>query len=480
MTERIQRDNYPQIIPITLILCALLTALAFLLSTPASALMELTYIIFTPDTLITDYMALAGPGGAFLNAALVTLAALGVLVLSHAPMNGSACGALGLIAGFSLFGKDIANIWPILLGGFLYAKFQGESFGKYASMSLMSTTLAPVVSALWFNGGGAVSFLGGCLVGVAIGFFLPILATYTFRVQKGMNFYNVGFSCGLIALMLVPILAMLGLAPDTVLFWSTGHNRSLGIFLFCLCFSFAVWGLVCCGRSVKEALGDYWALLHESGRAPCDLLKRCGAAAVCINVGVTGAIATGYILLIGGDLNGPTLAGIFTIMGFAAWGKHPGNMLPVMAGAVLAGLALPGFSLTDPAVQFSVLFCTTLAPIAGSYGWVCGILAGFLHICLVQRTGAPVCGLNLYNNGFTGGLIATVLYGVLTPLGLLRHPEERDKVSLPTPEPSAPPEPSAKPETSAEPEPPAEPETSPELETPTEPEALPPSDGGQE
>lgn len=468
MTEPIRRDSYPQVIPITLLLCALLLALAFLLSTPASALMELVYIIFTPDTLITDYMALAGPGGAFLNAALVTLAALAVLVLSHAPMDGAACGALGLVAGFSLFGKDIANIWPILLGGFLYSRFQGESFGKYAPMSLMSTTLAPVVSALWFNGGGAVSFLGGCMVGIAIGFFLPILASYTFRVQKGMNFYNVGFSCGLLALMLVPILVALGLAPDTVLFWATGHNRSLGIFLFCLCFSFVVWGLVGCGRTVREALGDYWALLHQSGRAPCDLLSRCGGAAVCINVGVCGAIATGYILLIGGDLNGPTLAGIFTIMGFAAWGKHPGNMLPVMAGAILAGLVLPGFSLTDPAIQFSVLFCTTLAPISGCYGWGFGILAGFLHICLVQRTGAPVCGLNLYNNGFTGGLIATVLYGILTPLGLLRHPEERDKAFYPAPEPLPPSEPLPEPETPAEPEPSADPET------------LPPSDDGQE
>lgn len=438
MTERIQRDTYPQIIPITLICCALLAALAFLLSSPAGALMGLTYIIFTPDTLITDYIALAGPGGAFLNAALVTLAALAVLVFSHAPMSGQACGALGLVAGFSLFGKDVANIWPILLGGFLYSKFQGESFGKYASLSLMSTTLAPVVSALWFNGGGVSSFLGGTLVGIAIGFFLPILAAYTFRVQKGMNFYNVGFSCGLIALMLVPIFVALGLAPDTVLLWAEGYNRSLGLILFLLCGAFVVWGLLCCGRSVREALGDYWELLHQSGRAPCDLLSRCGPAAVCVNVGLTGAIATGYILAIGGDLNGPTLAGIFTIMGFAAWGKHPGNMLPVMAGAVLAGLVLPGFSLTDPAVQFSVLFCTTLAPISGSYGWPCGVLAGFLHICLVQRTGAPVCGLNLYNNGFTGGLIATVLYGVLTPLGLLRHPEERDAVFCPAPEPPAP------------------------------------------
>ncbi len=33
-----------------------------------------------------------------------------------------------------------------------------------------------------------------------------------------------------------------------------------------------------------------------------------------------------------GDLNGPTIGGIFTIVGFSATGKHLRNILPVMAG----------------------------------------------------------------------------------------------------------------------------------------------------
>ena len=41
MTERIQRDTYPQIIPVTLLFCALLAALAFLLDSPANALLEI-------------------------------------------------------------------------------------------------------------------------------------------------------------------------------------------------------------------------------------------------------------------------------------------------------------------------------------------------------------------------------------------------------------------------------------------------------
>ena len=60
------------------------------------------------------------------------------------------------------------------------------------------------------------------------------------------------------------------------------------------------------------------------------------------------------------------------------------------------------------------LFGTTLAPIAGHFGWLPGILAGFIHSALVLQTGGPVAGLNLYNNGFSGGLIAIVLYPTIT------------------------------------------------------------------
>ena len=77
------------------------------------------------------------------------------------------------------------------------------------------------------------------------------------------------------------------------------------------------------------------------------------------------------------------------------------------------------WSLTDSAVQLACLFCTTLAPISGYFGWPFGILAGFIHASVVLYTGSPVAGMNLYNNGFSGGLVAIVLYAVI--LSAVRH-----------------------------------------------------------
>ena len=47
------------------------------------------------------------------------------------------------------------------------------------------------------------------------------------------------------------------------------------------------------------------------------------------NARINGIIGTLFILAIGGDLNGPTVGGILTIMGFSAFGKHAFNILPL-------------------------------------------------------------------------------------------------------------------------------------------------------
>ena len=91
-------------------------------------------------------------------------------------------------------------------------------------------------------------------------------------------------------------------------------------------------------------------------------------------------------------------------MGFSAFGKHPRNIIPVMFGVWLGAYGMH-YEPNYPALQLAGLFGTTLAPVAGHFGSaLCGILAGFIHSALVLQTGGPVAGLNLYNNGFSGGL----------------------------------------------------------------------------
>ena len=53
-------------------------------------------------------------------------------------------------------------------------------------------------------------------------------------------------------------------------------------------------------------------------------------------MGVNGLFATLFVLAVKGDLNGPTICGIFTIVGFSSTGKHLRNIAPIMFGVYLA------------------------------------------------------------------------------------------------------------------------------------------------
>jgi uncharacterized protein YjeT (DUF2065 family) len=381
-------------------------------------------IITTEDALITDYVLVAGPGAALVNSAIVTAISICLLYAAGDTLNGMTLVEMGLMSGFSLFGKNFVNIWPILAGTWLYTKACRQRLAGNIGIGLMSTALAPIVSyiALDNGWGGPVQ---GVLVGVVIGFIMPPLATYTYRIQNGMNLYNVGFACGLAALICVPLMASLGADPTTHYRWAKGYDLPFGVMLGALCVLLILGGLFFSRKPVWAAWAGYRRLLQTSGRAPSDYLRMFGPAPVVINTGVNGLIGMAYILLTGGDLNGPTVGGIFTIMGFSAFGKHAFNILPVMGGVALGSLVMD-WTLNDSAVQLACLFCTTLAPIAGYFGWPYGVLAGFLHSSVVLYTGSPVAGMNLYNNGFSGGLIAIVLYPTIMAIARHRKPALQD------------------------------------------------------
>ena len=255
-------------------------------------------------------------------------------------------------------------------------------------------------------------------MGLLIGFVLPPLSAYTYKIQNGMNLYNMGFACGLLAMILVPVMSSMGANPTVAHHWAEGYNLHFAIFLGVLCLGLTVAGFFFSGRPAWAAWAGYRRLLRTTGRAPSDYLRMFGPAPVLINMGVNGLIGMAFILATGGDLNGPTLGGILTIMGFSAFGKHARNITPIMLGVVIGGVFMH-FDINQSSVQLALLFGTTLAPISGYFGWPFGIVAGFLHSSVVLHAGTPVEGINLYNNGFSGGLLAIVLYPIISEA--IRH-----------------------------------------------------------
>ena len=79
---------------------------------------------------------------------------------------------------------------------------------------------------------------------------------------------------------------------------------------------------------------------------------------------------------------------------------------------VYIGSLLNVWDANSAGVILAALAGTTMAPIAGTFGPLAGILAGFLHSSVVMNIGYLHGGMDLYNNGLSGGLVA----GLLVPI----------------------------------------------------------------
>ncbi len=319
--------------------------------------------------------------------------------------------AFWLVFGFSFFGKNIVNILPIFLGGYLYSKNKKESFSRYSLVTLLSTTLAPTVPSvvyLFIDKGLGFALIMGGITGVIIGYVMPSIATNAMKAHSGFNLYNVGFAAGMLGIFLMGFFRVFDKSFSTNGYWGTEDSDILTLVALAICLLFIVYGF----KTADKPIYNLKRIFKSKGRLVTDfylMYKNTGY----INMGIVGIIAIFVIKIIGADVNGATLAGVFTIFGFGMFGKHPFNMLPVLLGAILTG-GLTTMGLENPAIILGILFSTTLAPIAGTFGWPEGIVAGAMHIIVVANLAPIHGGLSLYNNGLAGGIVAMILIPIIT------------------------------------------------------------------
>jgi hypothetical protein len=382
----------------------------FLVDTPAGIARGLLAITTSRDTLLTDYFGIGGIGAGCVNAGLLTLCACFVYYKAGAKMTGAAVACLFLVLGFALFGKNLLNVWFIVIGVLLYARFKGEPFATHINTAFFGLALAPIFSEILFSTSIPLA-LGlplAVVTSLVIGFVLAPAAAQLFKAHMGFSLYNMGFTAGLVGTLVVALYKSYGFVPDPVFIWTTGNNVLLAAFLSVVFVAMIAVGFYF-DRGVPAGMRKVMA---TSGQSPTDFIALAGFGPTLANMGVTGAIGMAYILIVGGELNGPVIGALFTIVGFAAFGKHPRNIVPIMAGVFLGSLAKP-WNADDPSILLAALFGTTLAPIAGRFGWHWGVVAGFVHSSAALSVGPVHAGLNLYNNGFAAGIVASVLVPVI-------------------------------------------------------------------
>ncbi len=381
-----------------------------LLESPLTVLHGLWRIVTARSLLLSDYLVVGGVGATFVNAGLCGMVAALLLPLAGISINGPFIAAVYTVVGFAFFGKTVYSIWPILFGAWLYTRVQRIPYRNSLLVALFGTTLAPLVSFFSFAAGLPVA-LGvplGLAVGTLAGFILPPLASHMLRFHDGYNIYNIGFTGGIIGSFFVAVFRGLRLeiVPTPM---AEGVPTGWLTLYFGLCFgAMALWGLWLSRAAWGELGRGLWRIHGASGRLVSDFLVIGNYPASLVNMGLLGLISIGFVHAKGGLLNGPVIGGLMTVVGFAAFGKHARNCLPVFFGVYLASL-VKAWETSSTTVVIAGLFGTTLAPIAGQYGVLAGILAGFFHLSIVMNVGMLHGGINLYNNGFAGGFVAAFL-----------------------------------------------------------------------
>ena len=70
-------------------------------------------ILISPSQLFTDYMQIASVGSTLLNVAIMLLINIYSYKKLEIPVNGTVIGSLGMLAGFSFFGKTSLTVFRL-------------------------------------------------------------------------------------------------------------------------------------------------------------------------------------------------------------------------------------------------------------------------------------------------------------------------------------------------------------------------------
>lgn len=367
-------------------------------------------IITSPTILVTDFMEVGGVEAAFINAAIIALVNIYILKYYKLRINGLLIAEFMTVVGFSFFGKNIFNVIPIYLGGYLFSKYQKIDFRDSILVVMFGTALAPIVSEISFSDIIPYGYrlLVGCSTGVFIGFIIVPLSSHMLRFHDGYNLYNIGFTSGIIGTILTSIFRSFNVDIDPVNIIYDQNNWSIIVVLL-LIFLY----LISIGVFInKRAIIQYRNIFRYRGRLITDFTHLIGYGVTFVNMGIMGILSVVYVIIIRGSINGAIMAAILTVTGFSAFGKHLKNCIPIVIGVILAAVIL-NYDLSTTGIVITVLFSTTLAPLAGSYGLIIGIIAGMLHLIIVTNVGVMHGGINLYNNGFAGGIVSGFMIPII-------------------------------------------------------------------
>lgn len=430
---------------------ALLFTVGFLIASPLAALYtgewgsvwsEFFHILNSPSQLVTDYFKLGNLAATFLNAGLCGMACVCFMHLKGADSDISTWAGYFLVVAHCFYGLNFLNMWPMIIGIWVFCKVMRIRFRDNLSIAFFSTAFGPFVSELLHRyplvekapvmiGPLSISIEGLFLsmaLGLALGFMIPAMLPGAKKLHKGYNLYNGGLAFGFLGLVVFSYMyKTMGVTlPEPAVLENAvyeAHGNSYAFFInafFIVMFGICLLvGWFWNGKSFK----GYGELLADDGYRS-DFFNEYGEANVWMNLGIYGLMMLLYFDIVifatdGAGFTGATCGVILAAMSFAASGQNPRNVWPILAGfavlsawvsilCILNGRGIP-WTLSTQGYMNGIAFATGLCPFAGVYGKKVGIAAGILCAIMCTTTSVVHGGFVLYNGGFTAGMTALIL-----------------------------------------------------------------------
>ncbi|MDD6057050.1 MAG: DUF1576 domain-containing protein [Clostridiales bacterium] len=419
----------------------LLVLLGILLTPSWTRILE-GFQIFLTSNIHLDTASFYVLGSEHIGIPFICSGILGIVVMlsyliTKTEIKGGTIAAAFMVMGFAFCGKSFLNVWPTFLGVLLYAGIKKKPVNSVMGLAWFSSALSPLVNTIAmytvFDGSNTMSadpilslrrVLCAAIIGVMAGFLVGTFAELLPAKHSGSTLYNAGFAAGLTGFLIFSLMKVIGIGhsgPSHV--YTEDKDLLLGSCLAIMLLYLLVLGLI----FVKKSGNGCRALV--TGRYKGCFVDQFGFGASLINMSLCGLLCLLYpFFTTTGHVNAPLFACLLTVVGFASNGITLKTMVPIMSGVfatsvITGGIkgSLVGASFLQSGLTYAgsknmviaACFGCGLSPVVTEYGALVGFLAAMIHSILVPNTGVLHGWLNLYNNGFCIGLVATFFVPML-------------------------------------------------------------------
>lgn len=153
-------------------------------------------IIDHPGRAVADFVMMEGTGKTLINMGVMGILTEIYLIFVNGDLSGPILGCILTVFGFSAFGAHIRNYLPVLTGVALSALFTHQELN----------TPGILIASFFVVGISPIAGQFGTWAGIIAGLIHATVVMCTSQMYGGLNLYNNGFSCGWVAIVMLPIM----------------------------------------------------------------------------------------------------------------------------------------------------------------------------------------------------------------------------------------------------------------------------------